>query len=260
MYFVSCFFDMCYNSFVKKFWKNLNSLFLDLLYPEYRCIFCGNEAKDNYLNVCDRCKNKVTFLKEEGVCLKCGMPLASDFDKVCASCKKYEYAFDLARAVAAYDGDVVSAVHSFKYSGQKFKAKYMARMMASKFLELNLKVDYITFVPMFEDKKKERGFNQAELLAENFAKIVDLPLISVLDKICETESQTTFDAKVRMKNLQGSIALNKEIAKKIKGANVLIIDDVFTTGATLNECSKLLKKAKVKNVYCITIAKVILDE
>ena len=118
-------------------------------------------------------------------------------------------------------------------------------------------IDYITFVPIGSKRRKERGFNQAEELAFEIGKLTNIPVVDALDKIGNERHQAGLSQKERQENLSGSFKL-RELANTIKGKYILLIDDVFTTGATLSECAKVLKsdkKNKPNKVFCYTFAK-----
>ena len=125
------------------------------------------------------------------------------------------------------------------------------------FKTLNWNIDLIGFVPMNKDKQKLRGYNQAELIANELSKLTNITCKNLFERVKDVTSQTKLTRQQRRENIKDAFKL---IDRKVKGLNILIVDDVFTTGATVNELSKLLKNAKVKNVYIITLAHSVLKE
>ena len=144
-----------------------------------------------------------------------------------------------------------------KFGNKKYISAELAKMMTDTFIEEEMCADVVTFVPMTAKEIKERGYNQSELLAEEVAKRLNLPITSTVLKIKETDKQKRLTAKERRENLKGVFAVADKTA--IKGKRILLVDDVITTGATVNECSAVLKKAGATKVSsltaCITIYK-----
>ena len=118
-------------------------------------------------------------------------------------------------------------------------------------------IDFITFIPLSKNKLKIRGFNQAELLAKEISKITKIPLLSTLEKIVDTPSQTTKNYLERQENVKDSFIVKEESLPQIKDKNLLIIDDVCTTGATLLEASHVLHQSGATTLSALTLAKVI---
>ena len=112
----------------------------------------------------------------------------------------------------------------------------------------------ITFVPMFRKKEKRRGFNQAEIIAKKVGEMTGSNVLSLLEKIKDTPSQTKLDKEERLKNIMGSFKRKEGI---ICNSNVLLVDDVWTSGATMKECARVLKKSGVKRIFGFTLARTV---
>jgi len=230
---------------------------IQVAFPEYKCIFCGRECRDTAEVVCDKCKKEIAPLNETKVCIKCGRPLLNNFAKLCQDCAEMSHSFDMARAVYIYEDGVAHCVRALKYNGEKYRAKILARHMARRFNDLGWVVDVITYVPMSEEREKERGYNQARLICEEFAKLVGIPMQTLLVQPRMVNSQVELGRKQRLQNLSTAFKIISK--KEVKDKKVLIIDDVYTTGATLHCCSDVLLKAGARAVFGLTFAKGILD-
>lgn len=219
----------------------------DVLYPHYVCPFCETETPDG--KVCDDCK---TLLIKPNYCVKCGAHIPESAN-VCMQCKEIERIFDQNFSVYLYDGYVSGAIQKLKFKGAKYLAKDFAKILAEKFDRLEINVDVVTFVPSTAKRIKERGYNQAKEVALEFSKLVGLPCMDLLAKVKETAHQVDLNRKERLENLIDSFAVVDKW--QVKGKNILVIDDVFTTGSTMTSCAKALKKAKAQKVYGLTLAK-----
>lgn len=233
--------------------KNLLLSIEDSLSKEHSCILCGREMLDgSKFQICEKCLNNMQKIKEP-FCSKCGETLESD-NLNCSFCKSFNYAFNSNRSIFNYDDNSSKIIKGLKYNQRKYYAKFIARMMTED-KSVFEKIDMITFVPISSKRKKERGFNQAEEIAKEISKIVGIETVELLEKVKDNKTQAGLSQKERLENLKGTFEIKAGLEDKIKGKNVLIIDDVFTTGATLNECSAVLKMAKPKRVRTLTFAK-----
>ena len=233
---------------------NLRNLF----FPEnYTCVICSMDIFNDPYFVCDDCKKNLPYITNN-VCLHCGEPLVSD-GYYCKRCKGKKFIYDRAIAPFMYTGSVVGFVRGLKYNNKKYYAKPMAKFMTDCFVNSKLYADYIIPVPICVKRLKERGFNQSELIATEISKILNIKIkCDNLKRIKETPSQTNFDYKERQVNLKDAFKVYK--VNELKDKTILLIDDVYTTGATINECSKILKKAGVKCIYVLTFAHTIFRE
>ncbi|MBQ8430971.1 MAG: ComF family protein [Clostridia bacterium] len=170
---------------------------------------------------------------------------------VCLNCKKNNYHFNYAQSVFSYKDNVAKIIQNLKYNSAKYLADPLGEFLYKKLIELNWKIDLITFVPLHTKRIKKRGYNQAEILADQLSRKSGIEIKNILERDKNTPSQTSLKVKERAKNMENAFKL---IDNNIKDLNVLIIDDVFTTGATVNEIAKVLKNAKAKNVYVLTLA------
>ncbi len=234
-----------------KFIKALNVV-ENFLFEPHSCICCNHECDtDNPYRLCSKCLNEIPFTKDR-FCLRCGEILEGDYD-YCITCKNREYEFDYARSVFAYTEFTSPMILRFKYNGYKTYAPYLAKLLADFYSKSDLVANAVTFVPMPASRKKARGYNQSRELCQEFSLLTGIPMIDVLVRIKDNTKQSTLNAKQRAENIQGSFAT---ISKgQIKHKDILIIDDVLTTGATANECAKVLNKAGANSVCVLSLAK-----
>lgn len=239
---------------IKGFLIKLLNGFENLFMTNHSCVCCTREIPDDTkFMICKNCKN--LFEKISGnLCIKCGDVVPNENVKVCDYCKEKEYVFDNNFSCFYYNEISASIIKNFKYNSRKYYAKYIAELMIDSGYDF-LNFDIITYVPMSSKRRKERGFNQSEELAIEISKVAKVKVVPLLTKIKEGEHQAKLNQSNRMKNLIGSFVVNSEFEKEIKGKRILIIDDVFTTGTTLNECAKAIKKFKPEFVKTFTFAK-----
>lgn len=228
---------------------------LDCVYPTgYSCMICGGEIFDEELLICDYCKKVLPYLTGEK-CLHCSEPIPSG--KYCIRCKGAKFVCDKVVSPFRYDGVIKSMVLGLKYHNKKYYSLALGRYMALCFKSEFLPCDVVTCVPLCEMRFKQRGYNQAELLAREFANSIQKPFAdNFLIRTKETPTQTQLNGKQRRENMVDAFkAINK---KEIKNKIIVIIDDIYTTGATINECATTLKKAGAKAVYAVTAGHTIL--
>lgn len=227
---------------------------LDILFPRHiKCVFCGGELNENAdKDTCEACADKLPYITN--ACPKCGNKMAEGETGVCFECKTNNFEFEQAVAVFEYSGKVVKAVHDFKYQGNKPAFEPLGQYMCETLAGWGIEPDLITFVPMHKKKQKERGFNQAELLARYISKHFNIPCAQIVEKVKENAVQASLNFRQRQENIKDCFAVKQDYYKLIKGLSVLLVDDIFTTGATSNEISKILKQRGVEKVFVLTLA------
>ncbi len=236
---------------MKFFFKSLFKKIADAVFVDkYNCIVCGRELKgENRYALCERCSAKLIYIAYP--CKKCGKPLNRDTD-YCIMCENNTRHFTRTFSVFEYWGEIEKLIYALKFGGKKYIAKYLSAHLADKFLEEGLIADCITAMPLHESREKQRGYNQAGLLAEYLAKRLNLPLKNGLERVKATEMQAQTSGRMRMKNVENAFLAVDEF----RGQRVLLIDDVLTTGATMSEAAKALKKAGALEVIGLTLANV----
>lgn len=241
------------NNFLRKL-KSFPSALLDVIFPEkITCLVCQKELKENIEGVCRECYASLPFIDGK-TCLKCGQPL-NDMSNYCNRCKDEEIFYKRAAAVFEYDKTIKNLIFRFKDDNQKYLNSFLAFTLSQKYATLNFDCDLAVYVPMHKKKLKNRGFNQSEKLCKRFGELSCLPVSKGnLVKVADTGQQKLLTKSDRIKNLEKSFVVNDK--SEIKGKNILLIDDIMTTGATANECAKVLNKAGAKNVYVLTLATV----
>ncbi len=214
------------------------------------CDVCGAElTADTRYRICGACAEELPFVGEH-ICLVCGTDIANEAD-YCERCKKTESVFKINRSPLIYKDGAKKLILSLKYAKKTYLVDTLASMMADTYLNNDMQAEIITFVPMSESEKKARGFNQAELLALKIGEKLKLPVLPALHKIKDTSAQKELKAKERAENLKGAFAC---VFKEVKDRRMLLVDDVFTTGATANECASTLLKAHCRDVSVLTAA------
>ncbi|HEY8444228.1 MAG TPA: ComF family protein [Clostridia bacterium] len=217
--------------------------------PNYKCIICEREIFNNpKYSICPECELEFN----ESFCSKCGAPMdnMSDF---CQDCKEYKPHYTAARGALIFEGAAQKLVHGFKYGGKKYLYEPLGQIMSDYFDKLGWQIDLIVPAPMSPERLKERGYNQALLLAQVVAKNHNIPLRDdILFKIKNTPYQARLSRKERFEQVKSAFSSNADA--DLKNKSVLLIDDVMTTGATCDELSRLLLKQKAREAYVLVLA------
>ncbi len=224
--------------------------FLALLYPPH-CFGCERPIENGHY-VCEDCFAQIEKVSPP-FCQLCCTPLASEDIDLCENCAHRKRHFDLARSFGFYqdeEGVLERMIKALKYKGEKALAKELARYLAQAVADRREKFEKITFVPQTRRKQRERGFNHAQLIAEQLGRLLKKETIEALVKIKDTRPQVELRGEERLQNLK-----NAFLANKSQCDNILLIDDVFTTGTTVDECSRALKRAGYKRVFVLTVAR-----
>lgn len=237
----------------KEFFDNL----LSVVYP-LNCFICGKRINQNgYSPLCAACFGRIKKLTPP-FCIGCGVSLVSELtpSNICAECRGRHHSFERAWSSSNYEGVMRSCIHYLKYGKHISLASLLGRVLtdfARKYMSME-RFDCIIPVPLHSTKLREREFNQAQLLAQclsdNFNKKL---LLRTLLRIKYTIPQSELTPKERKENVKGVFAIRNPLL--IKGKNILIVDDVFTTGATLEECALLLKRNGASSIETLTLAR-----
>ena len=222
--------------------------FLNFFFPS-RCPVC-NERSDNHSHnpLCGRCWSAIT--RYEGpACSVCGLPTVSPYTRICGACLDNKPPFDKIHYFGIYEGPLKESIHLLKFQGVRRLSIPLAGLISSLITD---KYAAIIPVPLHTSKLREREFNQTALLGRHLSKALSTPLfLNALSKNRETKLQTDVSGKERRDNLSGAFSASKEIS----GASILLVDDVITTGATVAECSKVLKKAGALKIDVAALAR-----
>jgi len=234
----------------------LAGTFLDMVFPR-TCTGCGKPVGRESLHVCWECLASFWPVQFPH-CAVCGNPVQGLVTNkyTCQLCTGRKRHFCKARSAVHFDGGIVGIIHAFKYGQAAYLSRDLAGLVAvcSAIHYASADVDAVTFVPLHHRKERERTYNQAQLLARDLANMLGKPLLSrCLVRWRPTQTQTALTAVERRKNVHGAFrALNE---KWIEGRRILLVDDVMTTGATVDECADMLKKAGAAEVRVITVAR-----
>lgn len=230
---------------------------LGFFYPE-TCQLCEAEratAKDGFVGA--QCWAQVRFIRPP-FCERCGLPYPGDLTTAfeCSNCRELELHFSAARSAAVAKTVVLEAIHRFKYQ----RALWFENFLADLFLRAATPVlrgqgwDVIVPVPLHALKEREREFNQAEILAWHLSAATHIPLnTKLLRRVSSTMTQTRLTKQQRAANVRGAFATRRGV--KLNGERVVLVDDVFTTGATTNACAQALRSAGAGEVCVWTVAR-----
>lgn len=225
---------------------------LDLLYPK-RCPLCHHIRPYGGRDVCDVCLKNLKPVTAP-CCMKCGKPIDNDEDEYCGDCKKLPKSFKRGFPAFLYEGAIKSSLYDFKYKNQRNYAEFYSRSIMQiygKQLQ-SLGVEGIVPVPVSVRKKRIRGYNQAELLAERIGRTLGIPIYpDYLGRSVDTSPQKELNDKERMKNLKNAFKIGQN---KIKLKKILLVDDIYTSGATIEACTRVLLSAGAETVYYTSVA------
>ena len=233
--------------------KRLKNLIFESIYPKgYKCFGCGEELSENTLYCfCNDCISKLPFNNGK-ICVKCSEPIGG-MGEYCIHCKNIKPYFKKNVSVFLYKHPIDSMIRKLKYDNRKYYADTLSNFIAGEVSKMDINFDYVIPVPMLPKRQKRRGYNQAELLCVSLKNNLMLNVdAGILIKNRDTRSQARLTRSERIENLENAFTVTDK--SKIKGKIILLVDDVFTTGTTINECSKTLLDAGAKDVYSITLA------
>jgi ComF family protein len=230
--------------FQQQGWQAWNR-FIDLLFPP-RCGGCQTAGS----LWCAACRAAAQPI-EPPWCEKCGEPFVTD--RLCANCRNHPLVIEKIRSVALFDGVLRQAIHRFKYERLSGLAEPFGNMLADYWQASQLSADWLIPVPLHPSRERDRGYNQSELLARHLARRVDVPVSGKgLRRTRATAVQMTLNAAERRQNVAGAFEC---VEVRVRGARVVIIDDVGTTGATLDACAQAVLKAGAVSVMGLTLAR-----
>lgn len=233
---------------------NYFSLILEILFP-LRCSACGAKTKNSWL-LCDECLSDTSYLSSP-LCTICGTPFSEGVgvDHVCEECLRSPPSYSFARSLVEYEGAVVTLLRNLKYKCDISVRRSLLKIAETCDFKEFEECDLIIPVPLHKSRLRSRGLNQALFLARIFflKRAEDIDLRSLV-RIKNTRSQTALDVRGRKRNVKNSFEVLS--SEHIENKKICLVDDVFTTGSTVRECCRVLKKAGAKEVKVLTFARV----
>lgn len=211
--------------------------------PTCRTLTAGTAA-------CAGCESKLEKI-DHPICGLCGKPVITK-TRGCRDCRGVQLFYDTARAVWVYESVAKDLIQALKYKNERNLAPQMAAFLAP----LVVDADLITWVPLARGKLWRRGYNQAKLLAKSVGSITGTRAEKTLTKPRPTRDQNQLGLDARRRNLRGAFALPRPEA--VAGRRVVLVDDVYTTGSTVNECARTLRKARPADIRVVTLARTLL--
>jgi ComF family protein len=223
------------------------SIGLDWIFPP-ECVGCGLENE----HICPSCLENINYIGAQ-ICKICGAPLK--YGDQCNNCQKNQPYFNQLRSVATYEGPTREAIRHLKYKSGITLGEPLAKLMYDKVQDQKWNIDLVVPVPLSQKRRSARGYNQAAILAFPLSLFLNIKYSSVaVFRIKDTKSQVGLNAEARQENVLNAFRADRN---KVKGKRILLVDDVTTTGATINACAKALSQADADVIYAITLAKAV---
>ncbi|MGA7216388.1 MAG: ComF family protein [Terrimicrobiaceae bacterium] len=224
-----------------------------LFFPSH-CAGCSEAIRSGWL--CRTCADSLTPVRPPR-CEACSQPYSGLLDSfVCSNCRGRAFHFVCTVAVMQSRGIVRDLIHRFKYGGEVWLGSLLGDFLAQGLRDPRLRgrsFDAVVSVPLHPLRKREREFNQAEVLGRELARKSGLAFCEALERLRYTVTQTHFDRRRRMQNLQNAFKVRRNAA--VQGKDLLLVDDVLTTGSTLDECARVLLEAGAQSVRGLTVAR-----
>lgn len=223
-------------------------MLVELLYPD-KCVVCGDIVAPKHA-FCVVCEKGLPYVKGT-ICLHCGKNVEEN-QVFCMDCSKTQHRFCCNRSVFRYEGKIKQAMYELKYGNKKVMAEYFAQQI---YIELgdwirSLEIDGIIPIPLHKKREKRRGYNQSELIAERLGALLDIPVYAKqLVRVQKTRPQKELNGEQRKNNVKNAFKIN-ENAIQLK--RVMLLDDIYTTGATLNAATVKLFEYGTREVYTVT--------
>ena len=235
--------------------KNLFRIFyealLDLIYPR-RCPVCDKAVKPFGNLICEECEKKVKYIRAP-FCGKCGKELKDKRAFYCHDCARRKHEYDRGMALFSYP-DLAESIYRFKYAGRQEYAAYygerMARVLGKKILALH--PEALVPVPIHTARRRARGYNQAEVLAKELGARLDIPVdTKLIKRVRNTRAMKDLSAAERQNNLKKAFKICRN---DVKLDTIIIIDDIYTTGSTIDAMAELFRRSGVRHIYFAALA------
>jgi len=233
---------------------------LDIIFPGL-CIFCKKTSSGQQL--CNNCYSEIRFIDSSNICICCGIPFNSFNESShipghkCANCIREKINFNKCRSIAHFDGTIRELLHGFKYKKKLGIGNFFIKLIIDHFPKDLNGFDLMMPVPLHIHKLREREYNQSAVFVNNLSKRLNCEkdLFSLV-KSSETDPQINFKNRtMRKRNILKSFSVND--IKKVEKRSILLIDDVYTSGSTINECAKVLLKAGAGKVQALTLLRAV---
>lgn len=222
---------------------------MEFLYPR-TCCFCGKLSEKS---ICDECRKKVEYIAEPR-CKKCGKPIRYEEQEYCGDCENQRFHYEQGRNLWVHKGAVPWSIYQFKYHNRRIYGEFYAQefyRLYGKWIR-EREIDVIIPIPLHRKRKRKRGYNQSEIVARHLGKIMDIPVdAKAIVRKKYTIPQKTLDDRNRRKNLKNAFVVTRE---KLYSKNILLIDDIYTTGSTIDEAAKVLMEKKHNKIWFLTIS------
>ncbi len=243
---------------IPKFFNRAFVAAVDLFYPP-QCLLCDKTLTDKEKHICGKCFDSLPIINGPH-CPKCSRPIRTrnGENQLCGICRiQPNKNFKITIAAAEYQGLMKRLIHLYKYERQEFLSNLFARIIAEQIIKKNVteSLDILVPIPLHWTRKRWRGFNQAREICRSISPLINVPVIpeSAFQRVRKTTPQVQLNAASRTSNIRGAFDVRK--TKYIKNKNIALVDDVYTTGATSGECSRMLLRSGAKSVSLLIIAR-----
>ncbi len=229
---------------------------LDIVYPDnIYCICCGSIIdKSRPYSLCDTCLERMHWITGRS-CAICGKALQDTYTgDICYDCMEEKHSFDRAFSCVEYGLYERAVIMDFKYSDRAYIGRKLAEAMYDRISCEDISYDIIVPVPVHKSRKNSRGYNQAEIIAKHMSRLSGIPCMSLLVRTRATEAMKNLSIAQRRDNIRGAFEIPECMTKSVRDRDILLIDDIYTTGATFDECALTLKEAGAKSVCCMAFA------
>lgn len=228
--------------------------------------YCGELVSSDNTSLCHDCWVKLDYISQKSSCSKCGYPMdvesfsLDSSNLICPACIKKSPNFHRCFSIFKYNDFASDLISSFKYFDKTNLSEFFSRAIIQLIKRENIDFDLIISVPISKKRLLQRKFNQSSLLVNKIAKSLTYKYShNVIKRTKHIPPQVSLSREKRLKNVRGAFEISQSKVDLLKGKRILLIDDVYTTGATINEISKILKKAEVANITVITLARTVIS-
>lgn len=240
---------------VKKIGKDFVGRLYDVIYPR-RCPICDDVLYDPKSpvrpKICKDCLGKITYVSPPA-CLKCGKQMEDEAKEFCYDCSKGTMVYKRGVALFSYSESIKASMYGFKYRNRREYAQFYGDGLVERYGDLirTWHADVLVPVPLHKKRLRKRGYNQAEELAKALGQRLSIPVESqLLFRVKNTRPQKELKDKERPKNLENAFQIRENV---VKYKNIILIDDIYTTGTTINECARVLKNYGAVNIYYMAV-------